>query len=66
MLKNKGIYDIVSYTASNIGFSIAYIFLSIIISCIVSVIIILAIKYFNISIEVRHEKKDKKSIKNNK
>ena len=66
IIKNKGIYDIASYASGNIGFSIAYIFLSAIIGCIISIILIFAHQYFNISVEVRHEKKTKKSNKNSK
>ena len=66
LLKNRAIYNIVEYMNISMGYAIIYIALSSIIGCIIGFLIIVVSKYFNISIEVKYEKKDKKHLKKSK
>ena len=64
LFKNSDDFNIVYSATNSVKMSIAYIFLSIFIGCIVGLLITIFDKYLNINVEVKHEKK--KSTKNSK
>ena len=66
LINNKTDGSIVDNAYYSMFFSVTYMLLSIFIGCIVGFIITIIDKYFNINIEVKHEKKNNKNSKNNK
>ena len=56
---NKFQYNLTEYIENNLGFAIKYITLLIIVNIILAFIYTIIKKYINISVEVKHERKNK-------